>query len=520
MRASSADLVFVLGAGDLLRFLAAAALLAAAVPLCPNLEDVSLFTMFLLASLSCVSSLGAILGAAWFFDAEDSDHALRRAGIAVTTVTGCLAALHLVMTLAASEGWRGWAFFSFAASVLVWVNAPWRKLSRLLSPTRKAPDLEQWVPRAETPKKEKKAHAPLPPGVEAVLVESGSFRVDSARMLSKLAEYQLPHAPQFLIPWLRLAVASGAARLTLDTGGTALTFSFDGRALESRFLKDPWSALTAEEDDAQAGRHRHLAYGLLALLRLEPRAVRGWSGEGAGRTALSIIDAPGQPPLAEEDPGGPRTALKVRLSGASGALRVQEAASLARLSWGLADAAFVVDGAAVRSPEAGRDGSHGFEKDGFRVVASVPVAKNPGNPGTLRFYHLGALVCENAESWQVKGGVVASVSHPEFELNASQDDVVHGELRERGVELAARAGKEVKDGGPRSREFAYSKPALACALGSSAASFAVFTAAAALRPELALFSGTLFGLATAGALGLCLKWAAGRLRGERNPFRG
>ncbi|TPW20165.1 MAG: hypothetical protein FD126_1956, partial [Elusimicrobia bacterium] len=84
---------------------------------------------------------------------------------------------------------------------------------------------------------------PLPEGVEAQLVDSGSFRVDAGRMLEKLRQYQLRDPRDFILAWLRCAVASGAARIDLETSRAGLELRFDGRPFSSAELSQPYQVL-------------------------------------------------------------------------------------------------------------------------------------------------------------------------------------------------------------------------------------------------------------------------------------
>lgn len=135
---------------------------------------------------------------------------------------------------------------------------------------------------------------------DGVLVGKGTFRVDRGAALRKLAAFQLEDE-SLLVPWVRLAVCSGALRLRVDSGPGRVAIRFDGRPLPAPAVKDPFSALLAAE-----GRRPELVYlaaGMMGLERFseKPRLVSGprgtsvsaavtrWEALEAARRALPEI---------------------------------------------------------------------------------------------------------------------------------------------------------------------------------------------------------------------------------------
>ncbi|MDO8805169.1 MAG: hypothetical protein Q7R35_12125 [Elusimicrobiota bacterium] len=113
---------------------------------------------------------------------------------------------------------------------------------------------------------------------EGELVETGTFRIDSERMLAVLSRYQFQSPDMFLRAWIRCAVASGAAEVTLDRAsggpGPGFELSFDGKPFTREELSDLYAPLFA----GGFSRGRHFAAGLLALFRTNPVLITISSG--------------------------------------------------------------------------------------------------------------------------------------------------------------------------------------------------------------------------------------------------
>ncbi|TPW18590.1 MAG: hypothetical protein FD126_3391, partial [Elusimicrobia bacterium] len=175
------------------------------------------------------------------------------------------------------------------------------------------------------------------PAVDGEIVETGTFRIDTARALEKLSRFQLEDPCEFLLPWLRAAVRGGAVVIDLKTNSRGLTLEFDGEPLPARLLSDPFAGLFGEDGTE---RERELAYGLLASARLSPSRVEWASGQGPSRAWLSL----GGP--SKSNPG-PRTALAVEWSGLLGRLAARRCVQAVEQAWAYGMAgkvSFHVDG--------------------------------------------------------------------------------------------------------------------------------------------------------------------------------
>ena len=97
---------------------------------------------------------------------------------------------------------------------------------------------------------------------QGVLVERGHFRVDRRAAAEKLAAFQLDDR-DLLTPWVRLAVAQGASRLSVDTRGRTVSVEFDGRPLAPDAVSDPVGPLLVAEE--RRCEDAYLAAGYLGL---------------------------------------------------------------------------------------------------------------------------------------------------------------------------------------------------------------------------------------------------------------
>ncbi|TPW20056.1 MAG: hypothetical protein FD126_2067 [Elusimicrobia bacterium] len=259
---------------------------------------------------------------------------------------------------------------------------------------------------------------PLPPGVEAQLVDTGSFRVDAAKMLDKLRSYQLADPRDFLSAWLRCAAASGAKSIELTTGWTGLTLRFDGRAFTASELAQPYQALVDGEGE-NAKRGRHLAYGLLGLYRLEPKSVCVVSRGAQGVAVMTAGDS-SRPDVGTELVG---TVIRVSWPAWGFFWRPIFVAARARDRFGLGPATLTVDG----KPWRDRPQSAAWtfkEKKGWRACYRTAAA------GRVRLYVLGTYI---EELDHPAAGAEAWLAHDELELDISQSAVVRGELLSRGL---------------------------------------------------------------------------------------
>lgn len=329
-----------------------------------------------------------------------------------TTLAGVWA---VYVSVAEVEGtaWRG---LSGLASIALLHAQRARELTalrwaRVLPGVRPPPALD--LSRYEL-KVERAVEAPaLAPGVEEVLVDTGSFRVDAAKMLDKLRGFQLADPQDFIVAWLRCAAASGATRILLTKNAAGVTLRFDGRAFSPAELSQPYQVLVDGEGE-NARRGRHFAYGLLALYRLTPESVRVVS---RGPQGVAMMTA-GRGPAA--DAYGAEEGTVIRVDWPLGGLfwRPWLTARRARERYGLGPAALSIDGSAVPDhPEGGRWRSslHREQRSWWRSSTFLR---------RTRVYVLGTWI-EDIEDSAL--AAEAWLADDELELDISQSSVVRGD---------------------------------------------------------------------------------------------
>ncbi len=122
---------------------------------------------------------------------------------------------------------------------------------------------------------------------DAELVESGSFRVDRARALEKLKEFQFSDPALFILAFARCAVAAGASSIEVASEDSGFIIRFDGKLFSHQRLNAPFEALFAEEGDRSEA-DRHLALGILGALRTTPTTLTVESGPAENRIHLAL----------------------------------------------------------------------------------------------------------------------------------------------------------------------------------------------------------------------------------------
>lgn len=257
-------------------------------------------------------------------------------------------------------------------------------------------------------------------------VRSGAFLVDRERGLELLRRYQLPDPSDFLLPWLRLAVASGARRVELRPLLWGLKLRFDGAPIPEKRLRSPHDCLFSDAC-GEGGRYAHLLAGLLGALRQRPRQVRIRSGAGDGRVLLDIDRAERQT-LAPAREADSDTVLQVRWSDWRGCWRTSSSLSRVREACALFPVPLTIGGApasrGLRLPVA-------FEEQGVRGEL---IAHRDDGPSAIAVHKLGVRVTVLAEEFTGMR-VRARINDDRLGLSASQCGVLRDERLRRVLEV-------------------------------------------------------------------------------------
>ncbi len=263
------------------------------------------------------------------------------------------------------------------------------------------------------------------------LVQSGTFLVDRGRALRRLRDYQFEDPKAFLLPWVRCAVLSGATGIDAQVAGEGLVLSFDGTPLDPRHFRNPYAALF--EDDPDGERYRHIAVGLLAALRLQPKIVTVASGSGGERHRLSVFS------LEEPETFAPffdqESRTEIALSWPESVMAVvglspgaaNSDGALARLkaACGMLRVPLRIAGKKVPGAAEGDYPAVSFEEDGVR---SVLVAREFGKPKEVMLYRQGVRVMSKPHDSELS--FVAHVDDERFRLDASHGKVIEDEAVE------------------------------------------------------------------------------------------
>ncbi|MBI4423922.1 MAG: hypothetical protein HY554_09360 [Elusimicrobia bacterium] len=268
---------------------------------------------------------------------------------------------------------------------------------------------------------------------EAIHVESGAFRVDRSRALDKLMRFQLPQAELFMLPWIRCAVASGAAYARFNAAGEALELRFDGRPFARQELTDPYSCLF-DRHKPENRRNRELAIGLLSALRLKPHFISLASGAGPNRVRLRVETAQSERLDASEEPSA-ETVIKVVPASETPALwgpeRLEQVEKLCRVSpiplW-------------LGSQEAARlreaPGIPGLYFEDKEVHGWLTVPPEPLAATALEAYTLGVFVAPT-QAQLPRVQVEGYLNDDLFSLSASQTSVSRNTRFRKTMEIAA-----------------------------------------------------------------------------------
>ena len=272
-------------------------------------------------------------------------------------------------------------------------------------------------------------------GEKAVLVDSGSFRVDRKRALDKLMNFQLPDARMYPLAWVQAAVAGGATDISIRTE-EAFVMGFDGQPFTPEELKEPYASLFQRGSGDRQARNRNLAIGLLSVLRLTPRLVTVTSTSGGVRHVLRVRTVTEDEFVSEPAPGDPDgTVIRVerprplipRFLGGPG---MDEAAYL-RDRCRHCSTPIRMDAEPLQA-EAGIEEAVSFDEDG--VSGTLRLASWPASRIDLVTH--GVTVCTEAPVLplvQVEG----FVRDDRFRKNISQMSVVKDERYRKALSAAA-----------------------------------------------------------------------------------
>lgn len=284
---------------------------------------------------------------------------------------------------------------------------------------------------------------------EGELVERGTFSVDMAVAAEKLSDYQLPDAKDFLVPWLRAAVASGAKRVSAGVVDGALTFQFDGDQPDPAVLGDLTAGLLLGAGDAAA---RHLAYGALALNRLSPDSVQAVREDGL-------------------------TVLRVRWARGGHA-----AAALKRLraAYGMTGVVLTVDGEPVPDPARAKEPVKAWR--GTRTRVAVFADGLAAGEGRVHLYVLGALV--ETVRMNLGGNFTAYATNNRFALSLSQSSVVKDARYEKFERRMVRMRRRLAQLEPSAaqRAVSWARAAALAAGGAAVTGLGLYAAARLLVP--------------------------------------
>ena len=102
----------------------------------------------------------------------------------------------------------------------------------------------------------------------------GAFTLDQAQALEKLRKYQVTRPEEFATGLVASAVAAGAEWLTLDTQSDGFRLEHNGALMTHDHLVNLFSTLLVDGPDKRMAVVQELAFGLNALLALNPKNIR------------------------------------------------------------------------------------------------------------------------------------------------------------------------------------------------------------------------------------------------------
>lgn len=254
-------------------------------------------------------------------------------------------------------------------------------------------------------------------------MESGTFKVDRKRALSKLMRFQLPDPWMFSLMIVRCAVASGATRVSLRVvEGRDFEARFDGRPFTEEELAYPYGSLF-ERARKGVRRNRQLAIALLSMLRLEPKWILVRSGEAGRRFLLRVQSLETESVEPANDKTGETVVRAVARSGWGSGVWSDRIPELVRERCKLSPIPVEVRGVPIRRfhqdeapPE--RLSFHDGDARGWLEIPETERTKS-----SLEAYRYGVLVGSVIPKLP-KVQVTGVVNNDRFSLNASQSGVI------------------------------------------------------------------------------------------------
>lgn len=321
-------------------------------------------------------------------------------------------------------------------------------------------------------------------------VGSGRIRVDAARAVAKLRDYQLADAHHWVLEVVRAAVAIGATRIFADSDADDVWVGWQGQAPPGNALARVLDELISPTPSKERAYLRLLATGVNTALGVSPRFVDLYSSDGETcervRYTPGLLEAPAAPgetsALAHLEPTTARPPPK--LSGPGFLLHLKrwpgwdtfkrfvderEAPELRVLRHRCEDVPVPLE---VGRSVLGRHASStdllrvelGFGLDGYLALlrpSALPTSSQPPGPAHswADIAECGVIVARRMPplmSGRVRGAVPLRlfVDAPRMPTNASRSDVRDGEspvreALERGRELVPRlvelVAKELSD---------------------------------------------------------------------------
>jgi hypothetical protein len=270
---------------------------------------------------------------------------------------------------------------------------------------------------------------------DAVFKGSGFLCVDRERALEKLALFSMERAEDFILAWVRSAVAAGAEELNL-LRGQGLELRFDGKPFSDDELADPYAALFSGSPDP---RLRHLAVGLLTCLRTNPKSIVIESGPATARQRLEVrsLREEGLSATAGDER---RTLMRVRWPLGTGGMRYRASFKRARAALSSVPAGFLIEGETAAPPPPTGPAWHQFSSGSLRGRITLPA---PGATGSTLTFCVQGVEVQTVDTWMPWVQSRAWVDGPDLTLNASQSAVVEDDKRRAALDAVAEAGRDL-----------------------------------------------------------------------------